>query len=371
MKHVIICLLFFINAVFSGTFVVSGTLRNTGAGWFVLTDAGHIATNISSVSVENGEIRIDYGRTATKVHSLTVTPDEVYSDQYRCGANVGLSFSLITIRNRAGGKVDASTISSAGGNFWIYGIMEQDTGINSIGVITGDERYLTVNGTQATNDWGSNYSSVNIGDNSTIAYNLETSQYGNMYWGNNFYFGNDGIPRYKEDGSAVMHWTRTDNQTPYSIYRILMYSYGTAGQVLAGGEAFDFDGNNGTIGCSADISDITSGGDLTTKEFCDSTYVRQTGYELISTNSATIGDNTDMVVLTSSASTVILPRADARNSSSYRVTIYTTVLGGSTIDGSGAEQITSSSGTGQQFALSESSIRTLVSNGSSGWYVVD
>jgi hypothetical protein len=135
-----------------------------------------------------------------------------------------------------------------------------------------DSNYVIVNGAQATNDWGTNYSSVNIGGNSTIAYDLETTQYGNMWQGVNFYLGNDGIPRYKNNGTAIIHRSRNDNSTSFREYTISFHANGTAGDPVGTSKIFTFDGFDGTLSIGAGVSDINQGDHVTTKAFCDSTY---------------------------------------------------------------------------------------------------
>lgn len=105
---------------------VAGAIRNVGNGWAFINDANHSPQNLSAISVNSsGDIVVNYSFTASKVVSLVVTPDETFASLYSVGASVGLSTATISVYSLSTGqKVDASTISSANGNFWIYGLFE-------------------------------------------------------------------------------------------------------------------------------------------------------------------------------------------------------------------------------------------------------
>ena len=105
---------------------VACAIRNAGSGWGTISDANHNPQNISSVSVNaSGDIVVSYSFTASKVVSLVVTPDETFASLYSVGASVGLSTAVISVYSlTTGNKVDASTISNANGNFWIYGLFD-------------------------------------------------------------------------------------------------------------------------------------------------------------------------------------------------------------------------------------------------------
>lgn len=80
---------------------VSGALRKTNGTWRIIDDEGHTPSGITSVTDKGSYLRINYGFTAKKVSSLTVTPDESYNRLgYSFGASVGLSGSSIYISQR-------------------------------------------------------------------------------------------------------------------------------------------------------------------------------------------------------------------------------------------------------------------------------
>jgi len=109
--------------------IVACTLRNTGSGWFILTDASHSPVGVSSVSVSSTAITLNYSFTATKVNTSAVTVDETFATtptQYLVGASSGLS-SMVIYMSIAGtpGVVDPTTVVSATGNLWVYGIFDE------------------------------------------------------------------------------------------------------------------------------------------------------------------------------------------------------------------------------------------------------
>lgn len=72
-------------------YAVAGVLRNTGAGWNWISDAGHEPIGIDSVSSNSSAITVNYGTLgASKVGSFIVVPDEKLSEQgFQAGASVG------------------------------------------------------------------------------------------------------------------------------------------------------------------------------------------------------------------------------------------------------------------------------------------
>lgn len=77
---------------------LAGVIRNTGSGWFYIDDAGHNRINMSTVSVQNGSIRVEHTGGAKKVGALVATPDETFGKEGMIvGASVGNTFSLIDL----------------------------------------------------------------------------------------------------------------------------------------------------------------------------------------------------------------------------------------------------------------------------------
>lgn len=76
----------------TSTRIVAGTIRNTGSGFELLNDAGHVPTGISSVTTNSTAITLGLGFTASKVLSLIAAPDETFAQAgYVFGPSVGLS----------------------------------------------------------------------------------------------------------------------------------------------------------------------------------------------------------------------------------------------------------------------------------------
>jgi hypothetical protein len=110
------------------SFEVVGVIRNTGSGWSIIDDVDHTPLNITSISTTNGAsttgfVTITYGKTAGVVGTLLISPDELYAQNGTvAGASVGLSSANIYF-GKNGVAVSPNSVSSASGNFWIYGKM--------------------------------------------------------------------------------------------------------------------------------------------------------------------------------------------------------------------------------------------------------
>ena len=118
--------------------IVAGTIRNTGSGWAYIFDAAHTPigvdagtiTNIAGTPPNPGYLQIDYGFQASRVVSLVCGPDDTFAGQgITCGASVGLGYSRLSLGRPSpdGGYMaisNASTLVSASGNIWFYGVME-------------------------------------------------------------------------------------------------------------------------------------------------------------------------------------------------------------------------------------------------------
>ena len=78
-------------------YAVAGVLRNTGAGWNWISDAGHEPIGIDSVTSDATSITVNYaGIAASKVGSFIVTPDEKLNEQgFQVGASVGADKATI------------------------------------------------------------------------------------------------------------------------------------------------------------------------------------------------------------------------------------------------------------------------------------
>lgn len=77
---------------------VACVLRNTGAGWFAITDTDHAPLNISSITNDVNSVDVNFNFTARKVVSFVATPDETMAQQgYSMGASVGKTQAQIKI----------------------------------------------------------------------------------------------------------------------------------------------------------------------------------------------------------------------------------------------------------------------------------
>ena len=114
---------------------VAGTFRSIDDnGWLVISDKLHKPINIGRIKVRKGYVLIQFTFAASKIHSFMVTPDETFVRAgYSFGASVYRDHVAIAVSRVIDGKVvpvDASSIRSRFGNFWIYGLFsvgEQDS----------------------------------------------------------------------------------------------------------------------------------------------------------------------------------------------------------------------------------------------------
>lgn len=107
------------------TIYLGGVLRNDGAGWHVLNDAGHRPTGITGVTQYATKLEVAHAVGAVQVSSVQVTPDEYYQARgYRVGASVGLTKTVLFIyKGTSTTPVDPATLDSASGNFWFTGFL--------------------------------------------------------------------------------------------------------------------------------------------------------------------------------------------------------------------------------------------------------
>lgn len=107
----------------TGLIFVAGVLRNTGSGFFWIDDSSHAPLNFDvAIETTSTEVTVHFSFVASKVGTLVVVPDETYALQgIFCGSSVDLDKARITFANTSGLK-DPTTLTSALGNFWVYGL---------------------------------------------------------------------------------------------------------------------------------------------------------------------------------------------------------------------------------------------------------
>jgi hypothetical protein len=106
--------------------VVSCALRNTGTGWTVINDSGHMPSGCSGVVQRADHLELQHDVGAVRVSSLTVTVDETYAKAgIRCGASVGFALSRIYCHTGAAGTapLEPATLTASTGNLWVYGLL--------------------------------------------------------------------------------------------------------------------------------------------------------------------------------------------------------------------------------------------------------
>lgn len=111
--------------------LLSAVLRNTGAGWQILADAGHSPSGITGLIQRADRLELTHATTALRVSSFQVTPDEAFAARgLRVGASVGLAttrlylYSLLPVSGVAVPPSSPATVIEPSGNLWITGWME-------------------------------------------------------------------------------------------------------------------------------------------------------------------------------------------------------------------------------------------------------
>jgi hypothetical protein len=109
-----------------------GTIRNTGAGWYVIDDAGHTPDGITIGTVTSTSVRVYYPA-CDVITSVIVSVDDTYAQDFSLvvGASVGLTYLVLTGSVKDGSDsgylpdVWNPTVDYAGSsNIWISGRCE-------------------------------------------------------------------------------------------------------------------------------------------------------------------------------------------------------------------------------------------------------
>lgn len=101
---------------------VACAIRNTGSGWFVISDALHQPLGVSALSQDAQGITLTYDFVAAGIHTLGVTTDETFAgDTLRCGASVGVASAYLQLW-RNGVLQNPSTVTGAFANLWVHGL---------------------------------------------------------------------------------------------------------------------------------------------------------------------------------------------------------------------------------------------------------
>lgn len=103
---------------------IAGTIRNNGAGWYVLTTDSHMPLNITNVKTDEDKIIIYHNVDAKKVITFAVTTDETMSAEgYTVGVSGGLDYSYIYVYDKNHNRINPNNYINGRGNIWIYGIV--------------------------------------------------------------------------------------------------------------------------------------------------------------------------------------------------------------------------------------------------------
>jgi len=106
--------------------LISCALRNTGAGWSVITDSGHTPSGCTGVVTHDAYLELLHPVGAVQVSSLTVTVDETYARTgLRAGVSAGFDHSYIYLYSGAAGSaaLNPTSVVAASGNLWVQGYL--------------------------------------------------------------------------------------------------------------------------------------------------------------------------------------------------------------------------------------------------------
>lgn len=105
--------------------LISCALRNTGSGWSIISDSGHVPSGCTGVVQYADHLELQHPVGALRVSSLTVTVDETYAKTgLRAGASVGYDHSNIYLYTGAGtAPADPAAVTASTGNLWVLGFL--------------------------------------------------------------------------------------------------------------------------------------------------------------------------------------------------------------------------------------------------------
>lgn len=85
---------------------IAAAIRNTGAGFQLINDAGHAPIGVTSVETTNDRITLNLGFSAAKVNAAIAVPDETFAKAgYVFGTSVGAS-SIVVQASQPDGLAD-------------------------------------------------------------------------------------------------------------------------------------------------------------------------------------------------------------------------------------------------------------------------
>lgn len=103
---------------------VAGTIRNTGAGWFVISDSVHVPLNITKIETKEDRIVVWHSVGAKNIHTFIVTPDETMTKEgYAVGVSGGTYYSNVYVYDKNHNLINPNDYKNAGGNIWIYALL--------------------------------------------------------------------------------------------------------------------------------------------------------------------------------------------------------------------------------------------------------
>lgn len=102
---------------------LSGTIRHSTSGWYVINDAGHQPTGFGTIETLPDRVRIWYAAPVLKVGSVQVTPDESFTAAgVRVGASVGLErMDVFFYMGTSQTPVNPALLTRANANVWVTG----------------------------------------------------------------------------------------------------------------------------------------------------------------------------------------------------------------------------------------------------------
>lgn len=102
---------------------LSGTIRHSVTGWYVINDAAHQPTGFGTIETLPDRVRVWYATPVAKVGSVQVTPDESFTAAgVRVGASVGLErMDVFFYMGTSQTPVNPAQLTRANANVWVTG----------------------------------------------------------------------------------------------------------------------------------------------------------------------------------------------------------------------------------------------------------
>lgn len=102
---------------------LSGTIRHSASGWYVINDVGHVPTGFGTITTMADRVRVHYAFIPNTVSSFQATTDEGFaSAAVRVGASVALTHvDVFFYMGTSQTPVNPALLTKANANVWLTG----------------------------------------------------------------------------------------------------------------------------------------------------------------------------------------------------------------------------------------------------------